>query len=224
MFIGSVGCGRSREVTRLVGGARRSHGGGYLRLHDVAVVSASSSRGRAQVAPNARTGRGLVVPSRQFGANREHSVTSRTASDQDVSRAINELALRCVRRSWALDADRVEHVGGEVGGRPCRWLRQRCRADDDHRAVEVEDPQGLGLARFVLGVAWNPSSTRSRSGALPASEIGVRPRHRSTFLCGSSWWCSPTCRRGRCVGMLYRRSRRWRCPTGRSRRPSPAAR
>jgi hypothetical protein len=63
VFIGSVGCGRSREVTRLVGGARRSHGGGYLRLHDVAVVSASSSRGRAQVAPNARSGRGLLAPS-----------------------------------------------------------------------------------------------------------------------------------------------------------------
>ena len=117
----------------------------------------------------------------------------------------------------ALDADRVEHVGGEIGVSPRRWLRPRARADDDDRAVEVEDPQGLDLARFVIGP---PESV----WVLPASEIGVRPDTVRRLMCASSWCRSPTCRRGRCVGMLCRRSRRWRCPTGRSPRPIPAAR
>ena len=42
LFIGSVDCSGSREVTRLVGGARRSDGGGYLRLRDVTVKRSAS--------------------------------------------------------------------------------------------------------------------------------------------------------------------------------------
>ena len=52
------------------------------------------------------------------------------------------------RRSWPVDADRVEHVGelSQLLPRPAPQIR----VDDDDRAVDVEDQQGLDLARFVV--------------------------------------------------------------------------
>ena len=47
----------------------------------------------------------------------------------------------------------------------------------------------------------------------PVRTLGDQPRCRS-----------PTCRQARCAGTLCQRSRRWRCPSGRSRRPIPSAR
>ena len=101
-----------------------------------------------------------------------------------------------------------------------RWLHHGARADSHHRAVEIEDPQGLNPARFVI----LPGPAGRFVWVLPASEVEEVPRRAHPFSFHSSWCCSPTCRWGRCVEMPCPRSRRWRCPRGRSPRPIPAAR
>ena len=51
------------------------------------------------------------------------------------------------------------------------------RADDDDRAVDVEDQQGLDLARFVERPAKHPVHA-----VLPASERREHPRTRIRLL------------------------------------------
>ena len=43
-----------------------------------------------------------------------------------------------------------------------RWPRPQIRVDDDDRAVDVEDPQGLDLARFVVATAEIRTSAASQ--------------------------------------------------------------
>ena len=73
---------------------------------------------------------------------------------------MNDAAQQCARRSSPVDADRVEHVG-EI--RPPPMTPPTVRVDDDDRAVDVEDPQGLDLARFVERTRRNLNRLRSPS-------------------------------------------------------------
>ena len=160
--------------------------------------------GGAALAPSAR----VTMAARRHGRR-----ASGALSSVDGWSAGTRRHGRAMRRSMRIESSTS---AAKSAGAPADGSGNAARADDDHRAVEVEDPQGLDRARFVLGVEI--------AADLPASEIGVLPDTVRRSCAHRSWWCSPTCRRGRCVGMLCRRSRRWRCPTGRSRRPIPAAR